>query len=325
MADKVMTVLGPISTDEMGVVSAHEHLVLGMPGWEYDTSYQYDRSAALEKCLAQVNQAKGYGLQTFIDATPMDLARDPELMKAIQRQTGVNVICSTGLYTELEGNNVFWRLWATYKGYDEALKRLSHSYIKDITEGIGDSSVKCGVIKVATGKGQITKLEELSIHAAAIAQKETGVPVISHTAAADMGPATGKMMLDKGMDPKKTMVGHLCDTDDLDCVEEVLKMGLYVGLDRFGLNSVFNDEHKCKNLCRLIEKGYIDQILIGHDSTIYNHVGDMLPEAMLAGMPDWNMSGLFRTFIPRLKELGLTDEHIKTLMVTNPKRFFEGK
>jgi len=70
--------------------------------------------------------------------------------------------------------------------------------------------------------------------------------------------------------------------------------------------------------------GYINQILLGHDCTIHNHAGDLIPEERLATMPDWNMSGMFRTFIPRCKELGLTDEQVKVLLVDNPKRFFEG-
>jgi len=132
------------------------------------------------------------------------------------------------------------------------------------------------------------------------------------------------MLIEKGADPKKTMIGHMCDTDDIDCLVDVLKHGVYIGLDRFGLNMIFPDEKKCQTLCRLVEMGYINQILLGHDCTIHNHAGDLIPEERLATMPDWNMSGMFRTFIPRCKELGLTDEQVKVLLVDNPKRFFEG-
>ena len=44
---KVDTVLGPVSTDELGVTLMHEHLVFSYLGWECDAlSPAYDRKAA---------------------------------------------------------------------------------------------------------------------------------------------------------------------------------------------------------------------------------------------------------------------------------------
>jgi len=234
------------------------------------------------------------------------------------------VICATGLYTEAEGNSAFWRLLSSYKGYDEALKRLTDSYIHDINVGIGNTDVKCGLLKLSAGKGYISKLEELSIHAGVLAQKATGAPIISHTGQAAIGPNMATMLLERGADPQKTLIGHMCDTDDIDCLERTLKQGVYIGLDRFGLNMIFPDEKKCQVLYQLVQKGYIEQILVGHDCTIHNHAGNLSPDAMLATMPDWNMSGLFRTFIPRLMELGLTEAQVRKLLVDNPRKFFEG-
>ena len=324
MSHQVMTALGPVSTEALGMTSMHEHLVVGMPGWEYDATYTYDRKEALKICTEQVLAAKEFGLRTFVDATPTDLARDPEMMKAIQGETGVNVLCAAGLYTEAEGNSAFWRILSTYQGYDEALKRLTDSYIHDITVGIQGTDVKCALLKLSAGKGSISKLEELSIHAGVLAHRETGAPIISHTGSADVGPVLAEMLLERGADPKKTMIGHMCDTDDLDCLERTLKQGVYVGLDRFGLSMIFSDERKCQMLCKLVELGYEDRILLGSDRTIYNHAGDPIPEDVMATMPDWNMSGLFRTFLPRCRELGLTEAQVRKLLVDNPKRFFEG-
>ena len=102
-----MTVAGPIDASALGVTSMHEHLLIGMPGWEYDTSYKYDRKTVVKKCVEQVLAAKEYGLNSFVDATPSDLSRDPELFKAIWQETGVNVICATGLYTKPRATTLF--------------------------------------------------------------------------------------------------------------------------------------------------------------------------------------------------------------------------
>lgn len=323
MTDYVNTALGPVPADALGITSMHEHLLLGMPGWEYDASYKYDRRAVADLCIEKVNEAKALGLKSIVDATPMDLCRDIELFKTVQEATGVNIIASTGLYTVTDGNLVFWKLLAAYRGYDEALGRLKYTYTKEVTEGIGDTGVKAGVIKIATGK-EIAQIEEISIHAAALTQQETGVRIISHTAAPAMGRPTAECLLAKGADPSRTMIGHMCDTPDAQLIIDCLDLGFRVGLDRFGLTMSISDEEKCRVLAELIEKGYINRLLLGHDCQVFNQVTDLIPAAMLAKMPDWNLSGLFRSIIPHMKEIGITDEQIHTLLVDNPRRFFSG-
>lgn len=323
MSKNVNTVLGPVKPDLLGITSMHEHLLLGMPGWEYDASFTYDREAVAALCIKKVNEAKRYGLSTIVDATPMDLCRDVELFKMVQEATGVNIICSSGLYTATDGNSCFWKLLAAYRGYDEALNRLVYTYTKEVTEGIGDTGVRSGVIKVATGK-EIAPIEEISMHAAALTQQRTGIPIISHTAAPAMGKPTAEMLLKKGADPSRTMIGHMCDTNDPQPIIDCLELGFYIGLDRFGLTMSISDEEKCRVLAALIDKGYINKLLLGHDCQIFNQVTDLIPEAMLAKMPDWNLCGLFKSIIPHMKEMGITEEHLHTLLVENPKRFFEG-
>ncbi len=72
-------------------------------------------------------------------------------------------------------------------------------------------------------------------------------------------------------------------------------------------------------------KGFVNKILLGHDCQIFNQVTDLIPEAMLANMPDWNLTGLFRSVIPHMKEIGITEEHLHTMLVDNPRRFFAGE
>jgi len=193
--------------------------------------------------------------------------------------------------------------------------------MKELTVGIGSSNVKSGILKVASSNKQITKYEHLCCEAAAMAQKATGVPIISHTEASTMGPEMADFLISKGADIKKTMIGHMCDTDDFDYIEAVLQRGVYIGLDRFGLDAIFPDEKKCRNLVKLVEKGYIHKILMGHDCIIYSHAMNILPP----GLPHWNLNGIFGFFNPLLKELGLTDAQLKTIQVDNPRRFFEGE
>ena len=72
-AVKINTVLGPISPAELGVTLVHEHIVSGYPGWEGDqTIAPFDHRAIVDNGVALLQQLKGLGLRTYVDATPVD-------------------------------------------------------------------------------------------------------------------------------------------------------------------------------------------------------------------------------------------------------------
>ena len=104
-ATMVNSVLGPISADKLGTTLVHEHFAFAYPGWYADaTMAPYDFKAVLKVNLEVMRTAQKYGITTIIDATTNDVGgRDPELFKTLARETGITIICSTGLYTENEG------------------------------------------------------------------------------------------------------------------------------------------------------------------------------------------------------------------------------
>ena len=279
------------------------------------------QAAGFEQTFKEAQAA--CGLQTIMDATPSDLPRDPEFYKIVQGETGVNIILTTGLFNEAEGSSCYWKYQLTFFGYDEAVKRLTESYMREVQVGICNTDVKSGMLKVATGKGCITQYEAACMEAVAITHKETGLPIISHTTDSTMGVEMADFLLERGADPKKTMIGHMSGTDDLDYVESVLKKGVYIGFDQFGYNHLYPDIKRCENLVKLVNKGYIRQILMGHDYLHYLHGGDVLA-ALRPSIPNSSLKGIFTAFNPILKEMGLTDEQLRILEVENPRNFFAG-
>lgn len=176
---KINTVLGPISPEDLGLTLVHEHISVGFPGWECDPlSRPYDRETMARRSLKSLEQVKAYGVQSIIDATPADLNRDVDLLKEVSEKLRINIICATGRYTEDMGK------WAYLKQrmksrIGDMQTELYEGFMQDITQGIGPSAVKPGVIKVATGLNTISPLEEALLRAAARAAKETGLPIIT--------------------------------------------------------------------------------------------------------------------------------------------------
>ncbi|MBU3915562.1 phosphotriesterase-related protein [bacterium] len=323
---RVNTVTGPISTDELGQTLMHEHIVYGYPGWDGDQSIApFDRKSIVETTIPVFNQLKDLGLRSYVDATANDGGRSPEVYQEISEKTGVQVICSTGYYYEGEGSAAYWKFRATLGDIQEELHEL---FMKEITVGIRDTGIKAGVIKVGSSKDVITDYEKTVFTAAARAQKETGVPIITHTQEGSMGPEQARFLIEAGADPKRIQIGHMSDNLDMDYQRKTLESGVYVSWDRMGLQGLAGcpmDEQRYPVMVDLIKQGYGNRLMISHDFII-NWLGRPLniPEGFLPLIANWNPFHLFQNIIPMLKENGVTDDQIQTITKENPKRIFEG-
>ena len=324
---KVNTVLGPVSPDELGITLMHEHVVFGYPGWEGDqTMAPFDHEEIVNKAVDVLEELKILGLKTFVDATPLDGGRNVDILKEVSEKTGINVICSTGYYYEEEGAPVYWKFHASLGDVSARLYELFH---KEVTEGVRGTGIKAGVIKVGCGKGEITAYEKMLHQAAAEVSRDTGVPIITHTQAGTMAPEQTDFLIANGADPAKIQIGHMCDNLDIRYQEETLKKGVYVAWDRMGLQGLAGcpmDADRYGVLIEMIKKGYADRLMISHDAIIswLGRAPD-IPEAALPLIVNWHPSHLFKNIIPALKDGGVTDEQIQTIIVDNPRHLFGGK
>ncbi len=324
---KVNTVLGPISPAEMGVTLPHEHITYGYPGWEGDQSVApFDSKQIVKEALEMMEQLKAFGVKTFVDATPNDGGRFPDILREVSEKSGVNIICSTGYYYEEEGMPAYWKFRSSLGDVTGEIYEL---FCKEITEGIRDTGIKAGAIKVGTGNGKITDYERMMFEAAARVQKDTGVPIITHTQGGTMGPQQAELLVSAGADPKRIQIGHMSDNTDIRYQLETLKHGVYVAFDRMGIQVLAGcpmDEERYGVLVGLIGTGHADRIMISHDY-IAHWLGRPLnvPEAALPLIANWHPTHLFKNVIPALEKGGVRQEQIQTILVDNPRRLFAGE
>jgi phosphotriesterase-related protein len=324
----VNTVLGPMSPDKLGLTLVHEHFAFAYPGWYADaTIAPYDFKAVLKTDLGVIKAAQKYGIKTIIDATPNDTGgRDPLLYKALAKKTGMNIICSTGLYTEHEGAPPYFKTRQTWYKTDIS-KMMAELFIREITQGIGKSGVKAGVIKCGTsGGGPISPYETAVLKAAVAAQKATGVPIITHTEGPAGGVEQAELFLAEGADLKKVMIGHVSNSKDIEYHKAILAKGVYVAFDRIGLEIITPTDVIIKNVAQLCKEGYAKQIMLSHD-TVNVWLGRPIetPEPVLKALANWRIDFISEKVVPALKAQGVTDEQIKTMMVDNPRNLFLGK
>ncbi len=321
---KVNTVTGQIAPDELGTTLMHEHILFGYPGWEGDqTIAPFDHKTIVNTGVEVLNQLKALGLATYVDATPNDGGRNPEVYKEISEKTGVNIICSTGYYFEGEGSSAYWKFRSSLGDVSEEIYEL---FMKEVTFGIQDTGVRAGVLKVGSSKGEITDYEKMMFTAAARVQQETGVPIITHTQEGSMGPEQAKFLISQGADPAKIQIGHMSDNLDIDYQMKTLEQGVYVSWDRMGLQGIVGcpmDEERYPVMIDLIKKGFANKLMISHD-VILNWLGRPLnlPEEVFPLIANWHPSHLFNNIIPALRKGGVTDEQIETITKKNPERLF---
>lgn len=321
----VQTVTGPIAASALGTTLMHEHLVIGFAGWEADTIRPGPKRADMvQVCLDRIGQLKDRGVKSLLDPCPCDLGRDVTLAAEVAHKTGFQIVCATGLYTEQQGGAGYWHQRAVFGPVVEAMAEL---FIKEITDGIGDTGIKAGVIKIASGMGKITDYERWVLRAAAMACKETGAPITTHTDHGTMGDIQQAELVALGVPAHKIIIGHSCGTTDHAYHRRIIDGGSYVGFDRFGINVLFPDDQRISALVKLLHERKERQIVLSHDS-VWCWRGEPVPAAMMQALDDgivFNPTHIHDHVVPRLLEAGVTRAQIDAMLIDNPRRYFAGE
>jgi phosphotriesterase-related protein len=314
MKSNIQLTDGTITSAEMGKTLIHEHVLVGMPGWNLDLKApKFIRAEAMARAVDRLQELHDYGCKTIVDPCPMDLGRDVEFVAEAAQRSKINILCATGVYTENEGLPHSFRTMPR--------EDIVELYVREITDGIGATGIKAGVIKIATGHAPVTNYEKQMIGVAAEVSRLTGVPIISHTHMAMHGPQQMDIVEEHGGCVNCMVVGHSGDRDDPKYQASIAQRGAFIGLDRFGLEMVLPDESRMKNLMQLVEAGYRDNVLVSQDYAIC-FLGRMGPQ-LAKYAPVWSITHIFQHILPRLLELGLAGEDIEKILVDNPRRLFD--
>jgi phosphotriesterase-related protein len=312
----IETVSGPVEADDLGVTLAHEHLALTSEGVRAQWPHLYDAERERSRAVEQVRAAQERGVRTIVDPTCMDLGRDVRLAQAVVEETGIGLVMCTGIYG------------ARYTYLPQAFANrdadaIADAFVHDVEEGIQGTSVKAAFIKCAVDEPGLTDDVEKVLRAAARASLRTGRPIMAHT---HPGTRRGLEAMDlfdeEGVDPAKVQLAHTGDTADVDHIEELLARGPYIGMDRYGLDFVLPTEQRNATVAELCRRGYADRMMLSQDScaTI-----DWYPEELVSQMvPNWHFTFLWEGVLPVLRQAGVDDEQIDTMLAANPARWLSG-
>lgn len=307
---RVNTVLGPITVDDMGVTLMHEHVCIAGEGMLLDSRVAVDRTANLQQAVERLTAARDVGVRTIVDATPIDLHRDAAFIKEASDAAGINVICSTGLYTETDGQPAHFKRMSAAEQSD--------LFVHEITEGIGSTGVRAGVLKCATSQHAITPAEAKTLEAVADAQRRTGVPVITHTSAGH-GVEQAKILTESGAAAARVMIGHVDHKySSFAYYERILRHGVNIAFDRCGLRVFLPDTMRAALIAGLLDLGLGERLFLSMDS-VSVHIGPPSPFEIGAPEP---LVYLMTGFSELLAAYGVTSSQFTALLTANPSRLF---
>jgi phosphotriesterase-related protein len=316
----VETVNGRIDVDELGLTLIHEHFFSSDEAVTAQWPHVRDHEAEFGLALESAEAVKGYGVRTVVEPTAMLLGRDVHTSKRLADQTGLQIVACTGIYT--------------YDHLPQFLLNRSEDYIADlfvhdIEQGIKGTEIKAAFVKCAADEPGVNERVEKVHRAAARAAVRTGAPVMAHSRpASGTGPRQVEILLEEGLEPDKIQIAHTGDTDDLDYIEGLLETGVWIGMDRYGIDLFLPTPQRNATVLELLRRGYAERMFLSQDFDIPIANGldwyppEVLEQLQAAGAAtDWSMTFLFEEVIPTLKDGGMNDEQLQTMMVENPKRW----
>jgi len=316
----VQTTGGRIDVEQLGLTLIHEHFFSSDEAVSAQWPHIRDRETEHRLALESAEAVKSHGVKTVVEPTAMLLGRDVQASKRLADESGLQIVLCTGIYTYDHLPQFLLN-----RGEDF----IASLFVHDIQNGIQGSEVKAAFIKCAADEPGVNERIEKIHRAAARASLQTGAPIMAHSRpASNTGPRQVEILLEEGVAPEKVHIAHTGDTDDLGYIQRLLDTGVYIGMDRYGLDIFLHTERRNATVIELLNRGYAERMFLSQDFDIPIANGldwyppELIEQLQAAGAAtNWSMTFLFEAVIPALKQQGMSDEQLQTMIVENPKRW----
>ena len=344
LCGRVQTVLGLISPEDLGITLPHEHILVDVTccfeepttssdkllahqplsleniGWiRYRIFGNLDDLQLVDEQLAE-REALRYKYSSgdsIVDMTSVGMGRNPLALARISRSTGLNIIMGAGYYIKQA------------KNLTEEI--MTEQIIRDVMIGVGNTGIRSGIIgEVGIDAWPMRDWERVSLRATAQAQKQTGAAVNIHPGRSPESPFEIIEVLEtEGADINRVAISHIERTIfDHDTRVKLAKTGCYLEYDLFSLEGWYHprsvvsetnpikgdlpdDAGRINAIMALIDDGFLKQILISHD---------ICKKHQLHRYGGLGYDHILQNVVPSMREKGMPQEHIHTILVENPKR-----
>jgi phosphotriesterase-related protein len=339
-----MTVLGPVPVADLGVVLTHEHVLSDVgcnaePPTTASAARLFREPLGLENLRAardvpmcnrdnlrlddvavavdEVAEFKALGGGTIVDVTPSAIGRDPAGLQRISRSSGLHIVMGAGWYIDAS---------IPVAKRQCSVEDIATEIIADITDGVGPDRIRAGIIGEVGIDLDFTELEMRSLRGAARAAAATGVPLSVHTPGGSPRAHEHRRRIvdvvrEEGAEVERLVLDHVAlRPSDLDSQMEFASRGAYLSYDNIGCDFDWGargsgpcDHESAESILQLVRAGFGSRILVSQDVHL---------KVMLQRFGGGGYGHILRTFVPRLRSMGLDDDGLDLILRRNPARLF---
>jgi phosphotriesterase-related protein len=307
-----MTVLGPISVDDLGFTLPHEHLSIDLTAFPGGITIGgadavFNPVLHTEILIEELKAYQAAGGKSLVELTVRNMGGDIRMVKRVAQATGLNIIAGCGWYRES---------YMEQDIYHQPTDELAEGLIYEIEHGLDGTDIRPGIlgeIGHEYSHKHFSAKEERCLRAVAKAQRRTGLAITTHTPKAGIGFELLDILGEYDVPPDRVIIGHSDIQKEAAYHAALMKRGAYVQYDNIGAGyEGSRGESDLINLItQLIGEGYVERMLLSHD---------ICRRTQLKYYDGIGFDYLTTQFLPRLKKAGVSDDAIHIMTVENPKR-----
>lgn len=265
--------------------------------------------------LADLIDFQNLGGGAIVDATPLDLGRNPEALAELSRSSGLHVIMGTGYYLE-----------ATHRAFIAAGDEERATYDAIVAEhdngAPGTGGIRPGMIGEIGTSDPPTEGELRVVRGAARASLDTGLPLSIHLHPwGDNADQVLDVVADTGLAIHTVLLNHMSTAVGEDeRLRQLLATGVQLSFDLFGFDHSLlgpgrwppSDDEGVASIAMLAAEGFGEQIMMSQDVGV---------RTRLREYGGWGYGHMLRHLVPLLGAHGVTSDGIHQILVTNPAKF----
>jgi phosphotriesterase-related protein len=338
---RIQTVRGLIDPVDLGRTLMHEHLLFDLRplhrrlDWDVDGAFanapstprlrskvQWDWFGNVDELVVddealvveEVALFKAAGGGAIVDCTTVGLGRQPQAIRRVSESTGVHISMGAGYYQDRCIPDEFDALTE---------EEVEEEIVADIEFGVAGTGIRAGHIgEIGTTVPTLRELK--SLRAVARAQARTGAMLNIHQSYTPGDRVVQHQLADvieaNGGDLSRTVFSHMDRTgQDVEQQLSLLRRGITIEYDEFGYEvgnrnwdrSSIQDVQRVREIARLAEAGFLDQLAVSHDISF---------KRMLVANGGWGFAHLLERVVDGFRWAGLGDSDVETLFVDTPRR-----
>ena len=97
---RLFTTLGPIASDQLGMILPHEHVFVDLRTWDQPGYAQAEVDEVVQLMAPEIERAKQSGVSLIVECSTVGVGRRADICRVVSEATDFPLVLPTGVYRE---------------------------------------------------------------------------------------------------------------------------------------------------------------------------------------------------------------------------------